>query len=148
MPSYRQHRRKEGKRAAVTKTILMVEDHRFFSDVLRLLLGRRLSGGLVTGATFRCASTLSEGLRLVAEAGPFALAVVDLMLPDGDGTDVVRAMKERWPETPVCVLSSVRDLSGALEAGADEAIGKETPLPEIVATLARLVSVGGGRTGR
>jgi len=81
----------------------------------------------VRGATFRCASTLSEGLRLVAEAGPFALAVVDLMLPDGDGTDVVRAMKERWPETPVCVLSSVRDLSGALQAGADEAIGKETP---------------------
>ncbi len=130
----------------MTKIILMVEDHRFFSDVLRLLLGRRLSGELVRGATFRCASTLSEGLRLVAEAGPFALAVVDLILPDGDGTEVVRAMKARWPETPVCVLSSVEDLSGAIEAGADEALPKSTPLTEIVATLARLAS-GGGRAG-
>ncbi len=72
------------------------------------------------------------------------MAVVDLMLPDGDGTDVVRAMKERWPETPVCVLSSVEDLSGALSAGADEAIPKSTPLSEIIEALARLAS-GGGR---
>lgn len=129
----------------MTKIILMVEDHRFFSDVLRLLLGRRLPGGVLgRDSTFRCATTVAEGLRLVAEAGPFALAVVDLMLPDGDGTDVVRAVKARWPETPVCVLSSVRDLSEALEAGADEAIGKETPLPQIVATLVRLAS-GAGR---
>jgi len=125
--------------------ILMVEDHRFFSDVLRLLLAKKLSSGLLgRGATFCVASTLAEGLRLIAEAGPFALAVVDLMLPDGDGTGVVRAVKERWPGTPVCVLSSVRDLSGALEAGADEAIGKGTPLTEIVSALVRLAS-GGGR---
>jgi DNA-binding response OmpR family regulator len=92
------------------------------------------------------ASTLAEGLRLVAEAGPFVLAVVDLMLPDGDGTDVVRAMKERWPETPVCVLSSLWDLSGALAAGADEAVGKVGDLQDTVTTLARLAT-GGGRTG-
>jgi DNA-binding NarL/FixJ family response regulator len=127
-------------RAAVTK-ILMVEDHRFFSDALRLVLGQRLSGGLLgQSPTYCLASTLAEGLRLVAEAGPFALAVIDLMLPDGDGTEIVRAVKARWPETPVCVLSSVEDLSGALRAGADEAITKATPLPQIVSALARLAS--------
>lgn len=123
--------------------ILIVEDHAFFSQAIELLLGRRLAGGLLGGATFLRATTVAEGLRLVAEAGPFALAVVDLMLPDGDGTDVVRAMKERWPGTPVCVLSSVEDLSGALGAGADVAINKATPLLEIVSRLARLA--GGGR---
>lgn len=122
----------------------MVEDHAFFSEALELVLRRRLSGGLLGRVTFDHAFTLAEGLRLVAEAGPFALAVVDLVLPDGDGTDVVRAMKERWPETPVCVLSGVEDLSGALTAGADEAIGKVTPLPEVVTTLVGLAS-GGGR---
>ena len=105
------------------------------------MLGR-LTGGILGLATYHRAATVEEALRLVEDGGPFALAVVDLMLPDGDGTDVVRAMKERWPETPVCVLSSVEDLSGALKAGADEAIHKSTPLTEIVATLSRLASDG------
>ena len=126
--------------------ILLVEDHASFAGAITLVLGRRLSGGLLGLPTFHCAATLREGLRLVAEAGPFALAVVDLILPDGDGTDVVRAMKARWPETPVCVLSSVADLSGAIEAGADEALRKSTPLTEIVATLARLVARRNGST--
>ena len=126
--------------------ILVVEDHAFFSQALELLLGQRLSEGGYEPAEFHHAATVAEGLRLVAQAGPFALAVVDLMLPDGDGTDVVRAMKERWPETPVAVLSSLWDLSGALAAGADEAVGKVGDLQETVTTLARLVT-GGGRTG-
>jgi DNA-binding NarL/FixJ family response regulator len=122
----------------------MVEDHGYFSGALELVLGQRLYRGLLGSAIFHHATTVREALKLVAEAGPFDLAVVDLMLPDGDGTDVVRAMKERWPETPVCVLSSILDLSGALAAGADEAIPKSTPLPEIVGVLVRLAT-GGGR---
>jgi hypothetical protein len=41
----------------------------------------------------------------------------------------------------VAVLSASEDLSEALEAGADEAIRKETSLAEIVASLARLAGV-------
>jgi len=140
--SERPQREEDGTTA---KAILIVEDHRFFSEMLQLLLGQRFSGGLLGQATFHRATTVEEALRLVAEAGPFGLAVVDLMLPDGDGTDVVRAVKERWPGTPVCVLSSVEDLSGALSAGADEAIHKSTPITEVIATLARLAT-GGGRS--
>jgi hypothetical protein len=40
----------------------------------------------------------------------------------------------------VAVLSSVRDLSGALEAGADEALGKAVPLQETIEVLGRLAS--------
>jgi DNA-binding NarL/FixJ family response regulator len=122
----------------------MVEDHQAFSDALEFVLGR-LTGGLLGRATYHRAATVEEGLRLVAEAGPFALAVVDLVLPDGDGIEVVRKVKAYWPETPVCVLSAVEDLSRALASGADEAIGKGTPLPEIAATLVRLVSSEGPR---
>lgn len=124
--------------------ILMVEDHAFFSGAIELVLGHRLSGGPLGSPTFHHATTVAEGLGLVAEAGPFALAVVDLMLPDGDGTDVVRAIKERWPGTLVCVLSSVLDLSGAKETGADEAIPKTAPLTEIIEVLARLAVGGDG----
>ena len=78
------------------------------------------------------------------------MALVDLMLPDGNGTDVVREIKASYPETLVAVLSSVRDLSGPLRAGADEALGKAVSLPEIVSWLADLAAGGatspGGRT--
>ena len=66
------------------------------------------------------------------------------MLPDGDGTEVVREIKASYPRTRVAVLSSVRDLSGALEAGADEALGKAVPLQATIEVLSRLAS-GGGR---
>ena len=130
-----------GDRTHVTK-ILMVEDHVFFSQAFELVLARSLSEEPSGASAFFHAATIAEGLRLVAEEGPFGLAVVDLMLPDGNGTEVVRAIKASSPGTTVAVLSSVEDLSGAIEAGADEAIRKGDPLPEIIAILERLASGG------
>ena len=118
--------------------VLLVEDHRFFSEALEILLGRHLSEGRAAPAEFRLAATMGDGLWLAEEEGPFDLAVVDLMLPDGDGTDVVRELKAAHPRTRVAVLSAAPDLSGALSAGADEAIPKCLPLAEILAILARL----------
>jgi DNA-binding NarL/FixJ family response regulator len=57
------------------------------------------------------------------------VAIVDLMLPDGDGTDVVREIKASYPETLVAVLSSVRDLSGALRAGPTRPSARRSPCP-------------------
>jgi two-component system OmpR family response regulator len=131
----------------VAKRVLMVEDHVFFSQAFELVLGRRLSEGKLGSADFHRVPTVQDGLRLFSEVGPFDLAVVDLMLPDGDGTEVVRKIKASSPETPVAVLSSLEDLSGALAAGADEVIHKSTPLTEIVAVLERLVSGGEHRAG-
>jgi DNA-binding NarL/FixJ family response regulator len=126
----------------VAKRVLMVEDHVFFSQAFELVLGRRPSESPLGSAAFHRAPTVEEGLRLISEVGPFDLAIVDLVLPDGDGTEVVRKIKASSPETPVAVLSSVEDFSGALAAGADEAIRKDTPLPEIIARLERLASGG------
>jgi len=123
-----------------TTRILIVEDHLFFSEALELMLGRRLSEEHGEGAEFRQAATVADGLRIADEEGPFDVAVVDLMLPDGDGTDVVRRIRAAYPETRVAVLSSVLDLSGALAAGADEALGKAIPLQETIEVLARLAS--------
>jgi DNA-binding NarL/FixJ family response regulator len=120
--------------------ILIVEDHVFFSGALELVLGRRISEENGEPPAFRRAATVAEGLGLVQEDGPFDLAIVDLMLPDGDGADVVRKIKTSSPETRVAVLSSTLDLSGALAAGADEVVGKVDDLQETVATLARLAS--------
>ena len=124
--------------------ILIVEDHRFFSEALRLMLGRRLSEEHGEDAEFRLAATVTDGLRIADEEGPFDVAVVDLTLPDGDGTEVVRRIKAAYPRTRVAVLSAMLDVSGALEAGADEALGKAVPLQETIEVLGRLAS-GGGR---
>jgi DNA-binding NarL/FixJ family response regulator len=124
--------------------ILIVEDHRFFSEALRLMLGRRLCEEHGEDAEFRLAATVTDGLRIADEERPFDVAIVDLVLPDGDGTEVVRRIKASYPETRVAVLSSVLDISGALEAGADEALGKAVPLQETIEVLGRLAS-GGGR---
>ena len=120
--------------------ILIVEDHVFFSEALEIVLGRRIAEESGEVPAFRRAVTVGEGLLLADEGGPFALAIVDLMLPDGDGTDVVREIKASCPETKVAVLSSAFDRSGAFEAGADEVIGKLDDLQETVATLARLAT--------
>ncbi len=123
--------------------ILIVEDHRFFSQALQLLLGQFLPEEQGGDAEFRLAATLADGGLLIAdEEGPFDLTIVDLMLPDGEGTEVVRGIKASYPRTRVAVLSSLRDLSGALEAGADEALGKAVPLQETIEVLGRLASGG------
>lgn len=126
--------------------ILIVEDHIFFSEALELMLGRRLAEEHGQDAEFRRAATITDGLRVAEEEGPFDVAVVDLVLPDGDGTEVVRRIKAAYPATRVAVLSAMLDLSGALEAGADEALGKAVPLQETIEVLGQLVS-GGDRTG-
>jgi len=121
-------------------SILIVEDHSYFAGALEVVLRSGLANDPAGGATprFAHAPTIAEGLRLVSEDGPFELAVVDLMLPDGNGTEVVREIKASSPHTRVVVLSSMEDLSGALAAGADEAIPKFTPMAEVIDTLTRV----------
>jgi DNA-binding response OmpR family regulator len=121
-----------------------VEDHSLFAQALELVLGQRLAVE-GDGAEFVRAATVAEGLGIADRHGPFDLAVVDLVLPDGNGADLVREVKAAHPETRVAVLSAVADLSGALSAGADEAISKMVPLPEIVARLEALARAAGGR---
>ena len=116
------------------KRVVIVEDHAAFAKALALVLES------TAGVTVNSVGTVREGLDLAANDRSFDLAVVDLMLPDGDGTEVIRALKRTRPGTTVVVLSANDDLSRALEAGADEAISKRTSLPQIVASLKRLLS--------
>ena len=123
-----------------------MEDHSLFAQALELVLGQRLADE-GDGAEFARAATVADGLAIADRHGPFDLAVVDLVLPDGNGADLVREVKAAYPATRVAVLSAVVDLSGALSAGADEAISKMVPLPEIVARLEALARAAGGRPG-
>jgi two-component system KDP operon response regulator KdpE len=82
------------------------------------------------------AETASEALDMAAVRPPEA-AIVDLVLPDGDGVEVTRRLRE-WSEMPILVLSAVGEEEQkvrALEAGADDYITKPFGTRELVARL-------------
>ena len=82
------------------------------------------------------AETAAEALQVATLQVPDA-AILDLVLPDGDGVDVCRAIRE-WSEMPILVLSAVGEEEQkvrALEAGADDYITKPFGARELVARL-------------
>ncbi|MBX5469609.1 MAG: response regulator transcription factor [Thermoleophilaceae bacterium] len=82
------------------------------------------------------AATAEEALDAAAVHTPRA-AIVDLVLPDGDGVDVCRRIRE-WSELPIIVLSAVgeeREKVRALNAGADDYVTKPFGPEELVARL-------------
>jgi two-component system, OmpR family, KDP operon response regulator KdpE len=92
------------------------------------------------------AETAEEALDLAAVRPPEA-AILDLVLPDGDGVEVCRALRQ-WSDMPVIVLSAVGDEDAkvrALEAGADDYVTKPFGPRELIARLeAALRRVGAG----
>lgn len=82
------------------------------------------------------ASGGEEALDLAAVKPP-AAAIIDLMLPDIDGVEVTRRLRE-WSEMPIIVLSAVGEEEAkvrALGAGADDYVTKPFGPPELVARL-------------
>jgi two-component system KDP operon response regulator KdpE len=82
------------------------------------------------------AETASQALDLAAVRPPQA-AIVDLVLPDADGIELTRRLRE-WSEMPILVLSAVGEEEQkvrALEAGADDYITKPFGTRELVARL-------------
>ncbi|HEX2415162.1 MAG TPA: response regulator transcription factor [Thermoleophilaceae bacterium] len=84
------------------------------------------------------AATADEALDAVAVQRPDA-AIIDLVLPDGDGIEVCRSIRE-WSEMPIIVLSAVGEEAEkirALDAGADDYVTKPFGPDELVARLKR-----------
>jgi two-component system KDP operon response regulator KdpE len=82
------------------------------------------------------AGTLREGLAQAAAANPDVL-LVDLGLPDGDGLELIRRVRE-WTRTPIIVLSARGrddDKVAALDLGADDYLTKPFSVPELLARV-------------
>jgi len=79
----------------------------------------------------------AEGALAAAAMRPPEAVVLDLVLPDGTGTDVCRELRT-WSSAPVIVLSAVGDESekvAALDAGADDYVTKPVGIDELLARL-------------
>ncbi len=82
------------------------------------------------------ASTAEEALDVAAVGRPDA-AIIDMVLPDGDGIELCRRLRE-WSEMPVIVLSAVGDEDAkvrALACGADDYVTKPFGPRELIARL-------------
>ena len=109
--------------------ILVVDDE---PQILRALR-TSLRGA---GCDVETAETAEQALTAAAVRAPDAV-ILDLVLPDGRGTDVCRELRT-WTSVPVIVLSVVGDESekvAALDAGADDYVTKPFGLDELLARL-------------
>jgi two-component system KDP operon response regulator KdpE len=82
------------------------------------------------------AATAQEALDRAAVQPPDA-AIIDVVLPDGDGIEVCKSLRE-WSRMPIIVLSAIGDEEEkvrALEAGADDYVVKPFAPRELVARL-------------
>jgi len=121
-------------------TVLVVEDDRDIRDVLRRYLERSDFSVLTTANGV-------EALRLLA-VGQVDLVLLDLGLPDIDGTDVLTAARRADPPVPVIVLSArstVPDRIQGLTLGADDYVTKPFSPAEVVLRVTTVLSRGGVR---
>jgi two-component system, OmpR family, KDP operon response regulator KdpE len=109
--------------------VLVCDDEPQILRALRVILRE-------AGFEVLAASSASEALDSAAVQPPDA-AIVDLVLPDDDGVEVCRALRE-WSDMPIMVLSVVGEEAEkvrALNAGADDYVTKPFGPSELIARL-------------
>jgi len=112
------------------KKILVVDDEEAMRHMLSLLLKRE-------GYEVRAAEKGSEALRLV-DSEPFDFLLVDVVMPEMDGLELLQSLKEKKVEPTVIMMSAYGNLDTAVEAmkrGAYDYISKPFKPDEILLTL-------------
>ena len=114
--------------------VFLLEDHSWFRKALADLLGRQPDLEVVAEA-----GSLAEARREAAnKAERIDLAIVDLLLPDGVGTELIRDLRADGSEVPVLVLTVARgaDLYNWVRSmGADEMISKDASVDEFLSAI-------------
>ena len=118
---------------------MVVDDHDTFRDPLAFMLEREPD--LTVVARPRSLSEAREDLQSAEHA--VDVAIVDLNLPDGSGTDLIRELRSSLPQATALVLSATTDqkhLASAIEAGAAGVMHKSAPMSDLVEAVRRLAA--------
>ncbi|TCJ20755.1 response regulator transcription factor [Rubrobacter taiwanensis] len=116
--------------------VALIEDHVSFRQALAYLIGQEPELEVVWQA-----GTLAEAREIIDLAADVAL--VDLGLPDGEGTPLIRKLREVNPRITILVLTASVDrerIARAVEAGAAGVLHKSSSLEEILDALRRLLA--------
>ena len=123
-----------GDPAVSTSTVVLVVDDE--PQIQRFLKPSLEAAGYKAVMT----ATGTDALKLIATRAP-DVVVLDLGLPDMDGKDVIRGVRE-WSQVPIIVLSA-RDREGekiaALDLGADDYVSKPFGIGELLARIRTLL---------
>jgi two-component system, response regulator RegA len=112
------------------RSVLLVEDDRSFLQRLAKALESR-------GFVVRTAESVAAGLAEVEQSPP-AYAVVDMRLGDGNGLDVISALKRRKPDARGIVLTGYGNIATAVTAvklGAVDYLAKPVDADDVLAAL-------------
>src|SRR5712691_7137294 len=115
------------------RTLLIVEDDKSFLQRLARAMESR-------GFTVTTAETVAEGLTQLETSSP-AFAVVDMRLDDGNGLDVISALKRRRPDARAIILTGYGNIATAVNAvklGAVDYLSKPVDADDVVAALLAL----------
>lgn len=120
--------------------LLIVEDDPVLSDGLSVGLG-------LSGFTADTVGTLADA-RAALGSSDFAGVVLDIMLPDGSGLDLLAELRKTGSRLPILLLTArdqVHDRISGLDAGADDYLGKPFDLQELAARLRAMLRRQEGR---
>lgn len=112
------------------RSVLIVEDDRSFLQRLAKALEQR-------GFAVTIAESVADGLLQVEQVSP-AFAVVDMRLGDGNGLDVISALKRRRPDARGIILTGYGNIATAVNAvklGAVDYLAKPVDADDVVAAL-------------
>jgi two-component system response regulator QseB len=110
--------------------ILVVEDDMVLANGLKVGLG-------LHGATLDVVSNCADGKAALATE-TFDAVVLDVMLPDGSGLDLLASVRARGDRIPVLLLTALDEVSDrirGLDSGADDYLGKPFDLDELAARV-------------
>ena len=115
-------------------SILIVEDDITFSLMLKTWLGKK-------GFEVKTFSSVSDAKRQI-ENGGYDLILSDLRLPDGDGIDLLKWVKEKQTSLPLIMMTSYAEIQTAVQAiklGASDYIAKPLNPEELLGKIRELV---------
>lgn len=119
--------------------MMIVDDHDTFREPLAFMLEREPDLTVVARPR-----SLSEAREVLESAElEVEVAIVDLNLPDGSGTDLIKDLRASRPRTNALVLSAIseqRYLAEAIEAGAAGVMHKSTHMSDLVEAVRRLAA--------
>jgi|SRR5215211_3733674 len=128
-----------------TVRILLVEDDAPFREAFTRALGQVLARERLDVA-FVEAGSLAEAHTRLREGGLDA-ALIDVTLPDGNGLDLVREIRDGGVGSPIPTLVLTANLehpvaARAMDAGAQGALSKVVSIPETAEAIKRLTDAG------